>query len=334
MIFPICLPYHPIFGERNCEVYLLYSHNDAFRFSYEKVVFLPVNSESTFTDIYTHRAFYEVLNPQTVGFNFSSKNLVGSAYTERILSENYGFGFSGRYRWFSAEVLKGRRGKKEEKAYFLSFSEKIFSLTGGWDGGLSLGASVGGNVFLRGAYYYSLDTILILGLGFKRENLKAYVMGGKGIVGELSLKFMDFRLIGSYNKTSKLNSSVITIIYGEILGISVVNGMRLWNKEVNSPEFQGKLSIRNPIFSVHAAGAVILNDRIYRLSGGAILNFLRYKDAVEFYPKFEAYYEDNGRLWINVGIDAVFYRDLKIGVSYDRWEKSGFRVEVSWRLWD
>jgi len=122
MIFSICLPYHPIFGERNCEVYSLYSFRDAFRFSYERRIFLPQSSEITFTDIYTYRAFYGTLDPQIVGFNFSSKNLVGSAYTERLIRESYGFGFSGSYRWFSVDVLK----ENKEKGYFLNFSTTSF----------------------------------------------------------------------------------------------------------------------------------------------------------------------------------------------------------------
>jgi|GEM_PF-1064407 len=334
MIFPICLPYHPIFGERKCEVYLLYSFKDAFRFSYERTVFLPPASETTFTDIYTYRAFYGISDFQTVGFNFSSGNLVGSAYTERVIYENYGFGFSGKYKWFSVEVLKGKRGE-EEKAYFLNLSGWVFSITGGWDGGPSFGATLGNRFFLRGAYYSSLDTFWGVGLGFMWENLRAHLMGGRGILGEISIKFSNFQILGNYNRTLKLNSGILTFKYDEILGFSLVGGRRIWgDKVVNSPEFQGKVSLKNPIFSAYSGGAIILKDT-YRISGGAILNFLRYKDAIRFYPKIEAYYEENGRVWINGGIDAIFYGDLRIGVFYEMWVNDRWiRLEISWRLWD
>jgi hypothetical protein len=332
MIFPICSPYHPIFGERNCEVYSLYSFRDAFRFSYERRIFLPQSSETTFTDIYTYRAFYGSLDPQIVGFNFSSKNLVGSAYTERLIRESYGFGFSGSYRWFSVDVLK----ENEEKGYFLNFSNNFLSITGGWDGGLSAGSSIGNKIFIKGSYYSSLDTLWGVGLGIRGGNFLAYLIGGKGMVGEISLKLSSLQFLGLYNKTSKLNSIILTAKYGEILGFSFVGGKRVWGGSlINSPEIQGKISIKSSIFSAYSGGAFIFEDKIYRISGGTSLRLLKYKNAVSIYPRFEVYYEENGRLWINGGAEVVFYEDLKIGAFYESWDGTGgFRFEIFWRLWD
>jgi len=49
----------------------------------------------------------------------------------------------------------------------------------------------------------------------------------------------------------------------------------------------------------------------------------------------DTYYEDNGNLWVNAGVEVIFYKDLRIGAFYDYW-KGGqtIGVKVLWRLWD
>jgi hypothetical protein len=153
-----------------------------------------------------------------------------------------------------------------------------------------------------------------VGLGIRGENFLAYLIGGKGMVGELSLKLSSLQFLGLYNKTSKLNSIILTAKYGEILGFSFVGGKRVWRGSlINSPEIQGKISIKNPIFSAYSGGAFIFEDNIYRISGGTSLRLLKYKDALGIYPRFEVYYEENGRLWINGGAEVVFTGILRSG---------------------
>lgn len=338
MIFPLCSPYHPLFGYRNCETYSLTYFYDIPRFIYEGTIALGSFSGSTFTDIYTYRTIYDTVNYQTVGFNFHSQNVVGGAYTERInINENYAFGFIGRYRWFSGLVLKGKRYPYEEKAYFVNFNYGNLSVGGGWDGGYSFGGSFGDKIFLKGLYYSSYDTVFGGGLGYRGDNFTVSLLGGYGLLADFLFLISDFQISGGYNLTKRLNDAFITLKYGDFTGLSLVYGKRpLGEGEyIDYPEVQGFINVKNPWFSAYLKGVYLTQRVVYRIAGGIQLNFLRFKEIAELKPVLDTYYEDNGSLWVNAGGEVVFYKDLHIGAFYDYWKgEQTVRVKVLWRLWD
>lgn len=338
MIFPLCSPYHPLFGDKNCETYSLIYFYDIPRFTYERTIDLGGFSSSTFTDIYTYRTIYDTLNYQTVGFKFHSPNLVGEAYTERInIEEDYAFGFIGRYKWFSGLALKGTVYPDEERAYFVNFVYGNLSIGGGWDGGYSFGGSFGDKIFLRGLYYSSYDTVFGGGLGYRGDNLAISLLGGYGFLADFLLIISDFQISGEYNLTKKLNDALIMLKYGDFAGLSLIYGKRPWGRfgYIDNPEIQGFIGFKNPLFSAYIKGVYVFQRVVYRVASGVQLNFLRFKEIAEFKPILDTYYEDNGNLWINAGGEVVFYKDLHIGAFYDYWKNSQtIRVSVLWRLWD
>ncbi len=336
MIFPLCSPFHPIFGPRNCEIYTFQYFYDSPRFTYEKTFNLPEFSQRTFTDIYTHKTIYDTIDYQTVGVSFSSPNLILNAYTERLINiENYAYAIIGRFLGFTGYVFKGSRGGYNERGYFASYDGDWFNVSVGWDGGLSAGASVGKDIYLKGMYYTSLDTLMGAGAGIKGGNYDLWFVGGKGIMGNLYMFYRNFDFEASYLRSGLLNSGYAELSYMQRLGVAFVFGKRPYMKDsiLESPEIQGLLGYKFKWMVFKIFGIYDWEGR-YRVRGKMGFRF-GFRDIVVLYPNLDAYYEQDGDLWVSIGGNLIFYEDLSVGAFYDEWKGNRtVRIDVRWRLWD
>ncbi len=159
------------------------------------------------------------------------------------------------------------------------------------------------------------------------------MVAGYGYSSALTFIADRFIINASYTKSKKFNSGYITV-KNDFAGLTYAHGTRLMgDSTVSAPEIQGVFDVKDKFLEIHLGG-VYTFDGNYRLRTAAKVKY-NIKDILVVKPAVETFYEGEGNMWINAGLNFTFYGDLNIGAYYDYWKNSpNLRLEVLWRLWD
>jgi len=329
---PFCEPIHPLFGAENCENYSLNFYKDAVYLQLENYVQLPNYSPRVRTDIYTHKLFLPRSDNsyQKVGVRFRGSHLVGEAFTRRNwLTEDYAFGFYGRWKGFGGFVYKGSEYPYTGQGILLSYSLTHLSVTGGLaEGGPSFGFQVGNRLYLRGVAYRGKDTLTVLGGGTTGSQWDVFALVGDGIfLKGVYLGAVDLSV--EYTRTRRLNVGHVQIVHPNA-GVGLLYGRWIGYRGVEIQTY-----LKGDWRYLKAAAFLSARpERTYTYRLKLILFPFNLGGIASFEPTLIAYETPNNG-WYSVGLVLTLYDDLKLHAFYDTGTYDhGARVGVIWTLWD